>query len=106
MPEILSELTREELFRELTTEMMQLHASRAGMRLEIEPAVAFSVVAHVQLGLRHPDVQGTASAKLAEEFVEYVRAKFEPYAPAIAEAIRRGGDPDYDDERSASAVLG
>jgi hypothetical protein len=82
--------------------MQQLHDSGAGMRLEVSPAHAFAVVAFVQLGLRHPDASANASAPLAREFTEYVRAKFEPHAPAIAEAIRRGNDPEHDTPRQAT----
>lgn len=82
----------------VTAEMRALHFHRAGMRLDVEPAVAFAVVAMCQLGLRHPQVNGPA-AQRAQEFIEYVRAKFEVAAPAIAEAIRRGNDAASDDPR-------
>jgi hypothetical protein len=85
-----SKLSESELLEALTAEMRALYEKRAGMRLEIEPSVAFSVVAMCQLGLRHPQAGAGASADLVREFIEYTRAKFEPLAPAVSEAIRRG----------------
>jgi hypothetical protein len=94
-------LTSEELLRRLTAEMVRLHDSGAGMRLDIAPETAFAVVACVQLALRHPQANLGHSARLVEQFIEYVRAKFEPHAPAIAEAIRRGNDPVFDEAEVA-----
>lgn len=96
----MTELGSEQLLVRVTAEMRHLHDSGAGMRLEIEPAVAFAVVAMVQLALRHPESQG-ASAEMAGGFVELVRRKFEPHAPAIAEAIRRGNDQQHDEPGQA-----
>lgn len=92
-------LTSEELLRRTTQEFIALRDSGAGMWLELHPAAAFAVVAFCQLGLRHPDASANASAPLVEQFIEYVRAKFEPHAPAIAEAIRRGNEPEHDTPR-------
>jgi hypothetical protein len=94
-----TELSSEELLRRLTAEMVRLHDSGAGMRLEIAPETALAVVAYVQLALRHPQANLGPSARLVEQFIEYVRAKFEPHAPAITEAIRRGNEPEYDTPR-------
>lgn len=93
-----SKLSESELLEALTAEMRSLHANRIGMRLEIEPSVAFSVVAMCQLGLRHPQAGAGAGANRVREFIEYARAKFEPFAPAVSEAIRRGDDSAHDHE--------
>jgi hypothetical protein len=85
-----STLSESELLQAVTAEMRALYANRIGMRLEIEPSVAFSVVAMCQLGLRHPQAGAGANANLVREFIEYTRAKFEALAPAVSEAIRRG----------------
>jgi hypothetical protein len=97
----MKELTSEDLLRRLTAEMIELKTSGAGMRLEIAPETAFAVVACVQLALRHPHANLGPAADLVRDFIEYVRAKFEPHAPAIAEAIRRGNEPERDTPRQA-----
>jgi DNA-directed RNA polymerase subunit RPC12/RpoP len=94
-------LTSEELLARVTAEMIELRDSGAGVRLEIEPAAAFAVVACVQLALRHPHANLGPSAALVHEFIELVRAKFEPHAPAIALAIERGDLPQYDTPRGS-----
>lgn len=98
LPENLTALSAEELLRALTAEMQQLHDSGAGMRLELHPGTAFAVVAMCQLGLRHPGTVNNASSDLVRDFIQYVRGKFLPYAPAIAEAISRGNNPAHDEE--------
>jgi hypothetical protein len=95
----MKELTSEDLLRRLTAEMIELKTSGAGMRLEIAPETAFAVVACVQLALRHPHANLGPAADLVRDFIEYVRAKFEGHAPAIAEAIRRGNEPEHDPPR-------
>lgn len=92
----MKELSSEELLRDLTAEMLMLRQAEVGMRLEISSEHSFAVVAACQLALRHPNYTGP-SRELVEQFVEYVRAKFAPHAPAIAEAIRRGNEPVYDE---------
>lgn len=105
MKQSLSVLSNEELFRHLAGEMITLSQAEVGVRLDVAPEVAFAVVAMCQLGLRHPTASAGASAPLVEEFIEYVRAKFEPHAPAIAEAIRRGNNPQYDDARPEPSIV-
>lgn len=97
--EYFRETSTEALSAAVTAEMFALHDSGAGMRLEIAPATAFTVVAFVQLALRHPETGAGPSAPIVREFIEYVRAKFEPHAPAIALAIERGNEPQYDEPR-------
>jgi hypothetical protein len=92
-------LTNEELLKRLTAEMIALDTSGAGMRLDIGCPTAFAVVACVQLALRHPHANLGPSADLVRDFIEYVRAKFEPHAPAIALAIERGNDPQQNTPR-------
>lgn len=89
--------TSEELLRKLTAEILELHHSGAAMRLDIDPATAFGVVSMCQVALRHPalDISGP-SGELVRGFIELVRSKFEPHAPAIALAIERGNDPRHD----------
>jgi hypothetical protein len=92
----LQRLDSEELLRRLTAELTQLHDSGAGMRVEMHPATAFAVVAMCQLALRHPGTLTNASRELVQDFIQMVRGKFAPYAPALAEAIRRGDHPEND----------
>lgn len=99
-----SHLTGDQLLAKLTREMLHLHDSGAGMRLEVHPAAAFAVVAMCQLGMKHPGTLTNQSRHLVEEFIEYTRAKFEPYAPAIAEAISRGNNPEHDVESGTPAA--
>jgi hypothetical protein len=101
----MKELTSEDLLRRLTAEMIELKTSGAGMRLEIAPETAFAVVACVQLALRHPHANLGPAADLVRDFIEYVRAKFEGHAPAIAEAIRRGNEPEHDPPRQAEPFV-
>jgi len=96
-------LTSEELERRVVEEMRALNESGAGMRLELHPAAAFAIVAFCQLALRHPQAAEYESAANVKRFIEYVRAKFEPHAPAIALAIERGNDPEHDTPRDRDA---
>jgi hypothetical protein len=99
LPETLTALGTEELLQAVSAEMMHLHAAGAGVRLEIHPAMAFAVVAMCQLGMRHPGAETNGSTPLVKEFIDLVQTKFLPWAPAIAEAIRRGNDPACDRPR-------
>jgi hypothetical protein len=98
LPANLTALSDEALQQAIVAEMVHLHASGAGMRLELSPQAAFAVVAMCQLGLRHPQASASEAATLVRDFIQYARGKFLPYAPAIAEAISRGADPDRDKE--------
>jgi hypothetical protein len=93
--------TPEELERRVLDEMRELNDAGAGMRLELHPAAAFAIVAFCQLALRHPRAAEFESAANVTRFIEYVRAKFEPHAPAIALAIERGNSPEHDRTRQA-----
>lgn len=94
--EEMAKLTHGELLAMVTQEMIDLEACGALMPLEMSPESAFVVVAMCQLGLRHPAFHGSRFADLARAFVKYVEVKFRCHAPAVAEAIRRGNDPQYD----------
>lgn len=96
----LANVSGEDLLRRLTAEMQHLHDTGAGMRLELHPATAFAVVAMCQLALRHPGTSANASTDLVKDFIQMVRGKFAPFAPALAEAIRRGNQQQYDTERT------
>jgi hypothetical protein len=102
LPVDLTGVNAEDLLQEITREITQLHESGAGMRLEIHPATAFAVVAMCQLALRHPGTLTNSSTILVEDFIQYARGKFLPFAPAVAEAIRRGNIPMHDTEPSAT----
>jgi hypothetical protein len=101
--EELTGLSDEDLQKTLISEMVRLHESGAGMRLELAPEVAYAVVAMCQLGLRHPRAGGV-TAQLAGDFIQQVRGKFLPHAPAVAESIRRGNDRAFDKEAAPSAT--
>lgn len=97
--ETMNTLPSEELQRRVLAEMRALDTSGAGLSLEIGCPTAFAIVAFCQLALRHPAAAQYDAAAHVTRFIDYVRAKFEPHAPAIAEAIRRGNDPQHDTPR-------
>jgi hypothetical protein len=96
------ELTAEELEARVSAEMIELHKAGAGVRLDIPPFVAFTVVSMMQLALRHPDIDPGEPRDAALQFIEQMRQKFErANSPAIAEAIRRGNEPEHDTPNEA-----
>lgn len=64
------------------------------MELGLRPETVFSLVALLQLALRHPNLPPNAR-ETAERFVLHARAYFAA-CPTVLEAVRRGDDPRFD----------
>jgi carbon storage regulator len=78
-----------------TADVAQLALACATMepfKVGMEPAAALTLIAHLQLALRHPGNRGE-SATWAQGFTRALIAKFPPEAQ---ELLNRGWDPTYD----------
>ncbi len=86
--------TAADLLDAATIELEELQ-SLPPISLDIDGAVAFTLLAQLQLALRHP-ANDRAAAAIARTVAQEIEHCLAPTGPALAELIRRGWDPDHD----------
>jgi hypothetical protein len=93
----LPKLPEKELSDLAMADMKTLHGMGLDLALPLTPIEAFCLQSGLQLALRHPALETgeTASAQVLG-LIRTRLAEFFEASPAIAELIRRGGDPSFD----------
>lgn len=74
-------------------ELREMHRQGIKIRLELNPAAAFAVLANLQLAARHPGNNGP-SVKIARGVADRIADHFD--GPISREVIRQGWDPSFD----------
>lgn len=92
----LDKLNATELLALVATELKL--AGDNAISIELTAQDVLHVVAHLQLGMRHPAVQGTASAQRAQQAIDQwcQMLTTELALVGLAEMLRRGADPRHD----------
>jgi hypothetical protein len=88
-----------ELQKQFTEDLLALERSGAGMPFVFNPSEAFSLLALLQLALRHPgigsDAKGTGA--FGRALAENIQGRL-CRTPAMQEVARRGWDTRYDEK--------
>lgn len=66
-----------------------------GIKIEVDPLTAVSIIANIQLATRHRENLGP-SRQLAESFAKQLGLVVCGLRPDLADAIQAGWDPQYD----------
>jgi len=78
-------------------DMKTLHGMGLELALPLTPIEAFCLQSGLQLALRHPALEtGERASAQVLGLIRTRLAEFFEASPAIAELIRRGGDPQFD----------
>jgi|KBSMisStaDraftv2_1062788.scaffolds.fasta_scaffold2197489_1 hypothetical protein len=85
------------LQEEFVKELKALEESGAGMPFVFTPSEAFTLLALLQLALRHPylDDVGATTADFARNLAENIEQRL-CITPAMQEVARRGWQPEHD----------
>lgn len=75
-------------------EMLALEEEGRTLTLHLDSTTAFTIIAHLQLALRHPGTKGKAPA-ITTNFINQIAKSFADQ-PACLEVIKKGFDPEYD----------
>jgi hypothetical protein len=90
----MKELCEAELLEVVTLELRDLREAGAGMPFVFEPVEAFTLMAVLQLALRHPGLNGYVEA-FARNLAQNIEQRLS-IQPGLKEAARRGWDQKYD----------
>jgi len=88
-------MTESELEQQFTAAMERLFSRDKRVQMEFPLIGIVSIVALVQLSLRHPDLP-PRTRQAGERFVETSIGMFDWVEPVVAEVLRRGNDHSKD----------